>query len=302
MKAGIVIEDNFFKVSYLIVNGRLSYTNNHINTVKLANPKLPIFTDIISNPQQRFTSLNGQKWNHKQLMSILFKKALHEVNSNVIDNIETIKLALPNTKDKEYGKEISLSLKANDIKDVEIFSFDEISESYINKHCTESNKTININLADENICFLGTENKGLIGFKSIQSNLIKDCIDQCETELNINLENNQIDTFLLKSEINKIYKDILNDSVLNAYTILLKSAFFRYSINMNNIYDEIDRLIKPITEVISTHKYKHVTFTGRYAKSNLIEKRIKNFFLDLPITNIEFDKTNEIKSKGILYN
>jgi len=324
MKAGIVLEDNCFKVSYfdksgnpavlyqnkytdeydskLVVNGRLSYTCNYIKTVKLANPKLPIFNNIISQPEQKFISLNGQKWNYKQLMSILFKKVLHEVNSNVIDSIDSINLCVANDTNELLSKGLVESIKANDIKDVDISSYDSIIERYIKRHYADPSQVTIINLSDEYISYPGIDKENLNGFKLLKSHL-SESISKYSNEINQSkVEDSNINNYLLEAEIHTIYNELLKETILDSYTILLKDVFFQYSVDMSEIYSVLDTILRPLTDDIAENKYGNVIFTGRYAKSNLIQKRIKELFLDLPKTEIEFDKTNEIKSKGILYN
>lgn len=186
MIVGFVIEDNFITTSFidkdgkpavlkqsmhkdeyeftLILDGQFCYTTKTLENVKLANPKLNIFQNIVTSPKQKFKTSNGAVWNNRQLMAILFKKMIHDLNSSTIHQMTTAHIALPPNHDPELLEDVTKSLKANGVLETKYVGYQKACHSYLTKKYKDLNTPVFINLSNELIYLIDNAGESIDGF------------------------------------------------------------------------------------------------------------------------------------------
>jgi len=322
MTIGLVIEDNSIKSSFinkegeaaiykqsenkdeydstLVVEGNFCYTRKTLDAVKLANPKLKVFSQIITNPTQDFTTTNGVKWNNRQLMAVIFKKIIHELSSISIEQILEVQLSLPPNSPESMFQDIESSLKANGIVKTSEFNYLTSSSKYLSKEYGNIGNTCIINIAETQIVILNDDLPITIeGFDSLDSILFKKILQQNQlSEGNIE----PIEKYLIISEVHNIKNSVLNKTPIDQYSILLKDNYIIFNNPSEVVKQSILETLNVTKNHLSNCNYDSLVFTGRYLKYTLIQDCIADIFKEEDYNKIIIDTNNEIKSKGLLFN
>ena len=321
MKAGFVIEDNFIKVSYLENNGKITvyrqsnnksdyestfileenfcYTTMTLEKVKLAKPKLNIFSNVLTNPEDKYTTAKGRIWSSRQLMAILFKKIIHDINANSIDEISSVSVAIPPDIKDGFKSDIELCFKANGIIASEYYTFEEACHAFVTKENKHITQPIYINLSGEQIYILGEKKLTISGFGVLDELLIK----QLEKQNNIKIsDHSEIEQYLITSELHKIKEQILKNVKKEEYVILLKDRYLRLSIHTTKVKEIIQELLENVKQTLLDCKTDAVTITGRIAMYELVLEICKELFTNNEFAQVIIDSQNEIKARGLLIN
>lgn len=321
MTVGFVIEDNFIKSSFinkegkaaifkqsenkdeyesmLIINGNFCYTTKTISAIKLANPKLCVFNNILTKPDQNFVTSTGANWNNRQLMAVLFKKIIHDLCSTTVDQITEAHISLPPNSPDKLFRDIEASLKANGILESKEIDFKTVCANYITEEHVQAGKVCIVNLSDLQILLIATETTSLEGFNELGKLLFSDLMQQNE----LNAENlDSLEEYLIRSELNSIRDHILSKSEREQYYILLKDRCITFKPSVEQVKNSIKRILIFAKQAIISHAFTSLLFTGRFTKHPLVQDLICEVFIETEFDKVSIDKENELKSKALLLN
>jgi len=324
MIVGFVIEDNFITTSFidkdskpailkqslhkdeyeltLILDGNFCYTTKTLENVKLANPKLSIFENIITKPKQKFETTKGAIWNNRQLMAILFKKMIHDLNSSSIHQMTTAHISLPPNCEDELLEDVEKSIKANGVLETKHIEYEQACKHFSANKYKDLNNPVFINLAEEYINIIGNSEESLEGFKSVDTILMDQLLLQTKTSSTREQLFDAIELYLIKAELVKIRENILSNTAREEYHILLRDNYLVFKTPVELIKTCLINKITQLKEISDRLEFKSIVFTGRCAKYQLIQENINTVFLKQEQINVRIDSNNELKAKGILFN
>jgi len=321
MKAAFVIEDNFIKVAYQEHNGKtivhkqsknkseyestfilednFCYTTKTLENVKLANPKLNIFTNILSEPRQTFITSKGDQWNNRQLTAILFKKILHDINTNSIEAITSAVVALAPDVNEEFQEDLDACIKANGVLSTSYSTYGTACQKYTKSTREKQLQQVVINLSMEKTFVLGEKKITVDGFGYLDQLLIT----QLEEQNAIRIDQfSETEKFLISEELKKININVLNKIGQNEYIILLNDRYLNFKVPFLEIENSIEERLNNVKESLSDCIFDVLIITGRMMVFPLIGETCRNLFTDKEFENVILDTQNEIKSRGLLVN
>ena len=323
MIVGFVIEDNFITASYvdkdgmpavlkqsahkdeyelaLILDGNFCYTTKMIENVKLANPKFTIFDNILTKPNQKFETSKGAIWNNRQLMAILFKKMIHDLNSCSIQQMSAAHIALPSDCAEDLLEDVTKSLKANGVLDTKCVDYQDACQEYVGELFKQVDAPVFVNLSMESISLLGDFDESIDGYKGIDEILMNQVIKEYESISTNDGGFDQVESYLIKSELRKIKTNILSNTARDEYHILLRDNYVVFNTPKEEVNSFLVSTMMKVKDLVSRLKLNSIVFTGRYAKYPVIGEHIAAVF-DEEDVNYKIDLNNELKSKGILFN
>ncbi len=324
MIVGFVIEDNFIKTSFidkdgkpailkqsahrdeyeltLIMEDNFSYTTKTLENVKLANPKLVVFDHILTKPDQEFKTVKGAVWNNRQLMAILFKKMVHDLNSSSIQQLTEAYISLPPNSEEHLLEDITKSLKANGVLETKHIEYQSACKQFNKVVGNDVAVPVFINLSEELITVLGDFDEAVEGYSGLNEVLMNQIVKENKSDLGDSKHFDLIELYLINSELKKIKSNILNNTVRKEYHILLRDDYMILTTPLEAVNTFLMDAMLRVKDLVQKLKLNSIVFTGRYVKYPAIQDTIDKVFSENNDLSYEVDKFNEIKSKGILFN